>query len=241
MTEKNHARGVFPPTRRSAVLLVGSDDPAERARSFDVLVRAYWKPAYKHLRLRFGRPAEDASDLIQSFFSRAFEKRWFASYDPSKGRFRTYFKTCLDRHAMETDRHERRQKRGGDAVKLSLDFEGAERELELAEPVVDVEAQFDREWTRQLLEATTRALEELCRGQGKEVYFEVFRRSLLVGDSSYREIAEALGLRVSQVTNFLAWTRRHFRRLAIEELRAITASEEELEEETRALFGGAAP
>ena len=37
MTEKNHARGVFPPTRRSAVLLVGSDDPAERTRARRVI------------------------------------------------------------------------------------------------------------------------------------------------------------------------------------------------------------
>src|SRR4051812_23301087 len=113
--------GRFPPTRRSAVLAVGSDDPAERARSFEILVRAYYKPAYKHLRLRFKKDAEEARDLVQGFFARAFEKRYFVDFDPARARFRTYLKVCLDRYAMEQARSEKRLKRGGDA-RLGVDF-----------------------------------------------------------------------------------------------------------------------
>ncbi len=224
-------------TRRSAVACVGSDDPAERARSFDVLVRAYWKPVYKHVRLRWRRSPDDARDLTQGFFSRAFEKRWLADYDPAKARFRTYLKTCLDRHVAQHARDESRQKRGGQAIKLSLDFDVAERELEAAAPVEDVEASFDREWTRSLLGATVDALEAACKAEGKEIYFEVFRRFLIVGDTSYREIAGALGLSQSNVTNYLSWSRRRFKQLALAQLREITANEEELRAEARALFG----
>src|SRR5579859_2762984 len=91
----------FPRTRRSAVAAVGSGDPAERARGFDALVRAYWKPVYAHLRLRWRHGPDDARDLTQGFFARAFEKGFFADYDPSKALFRTFVKTCLDRFAAD--------------------------------------------------------------------------------------------------------------------------------------------
>src|SRR4051812_4229264 len=89
--------GRFPTTRRSAVVAVGSDDPAERARSFEILVRAYWKPVYKHIRVRFRQSSEQASDLTQGFFAQALELRTFSSYDPARALFRTYLKICLDR------------------------------------------------------------------------------------------------------------------------------------------------
>jgi len=39
------------------------------------------------------------------------------------------------------------------------------------------------------------------------------------------------------VTNYLAFARREFRRIALEKLREMTASEEEYRREARALFG----
>lgn len=51
--------------------MLGSENPAERARAFEVLVRAYWKPVYKYVRLKWRRDAEDAADVTQGFFARA--------------------------------------------------------------------------------------------------------------------------------------------------------------------------
>lgn len=87
--------GRFPPARRSALRAVAGDDPAERARSFEILVRASWNEA------------EEARDLTQSSFAPA-------------------------RFAMEQARDERRRKRGGGAVLLSLDLFGR-RELTATE------------------------------------------------------------------------------------------------------------
>src|ERR1043166_3850446 len=122
----------FPPTRRSAVVAVGSDDPAERARSFEILVRAYYKPVYKHIRVRFRRSDEEASDLTQGFFAQMLEQRTFAAYDPARALFRTYLKTCLDRFVIKDDESQMRQKRGGKALVLSLDFAAVEREIDQA-------------------------------------------------------------------------------------------------------------
>lgn len=231
-------------TRRSAVVAVGSDDPAERARSFEILVRAYWKPVYKHLRIRWRLSSEQAEDLTQGFFARALEQRMFAAYDPARALFRTYLKTCLDRHVMKDAESRMRQKRGGGTVTLSLDFPAAERELEgLAAPAPEtIESYFDREWTRHLLGMSVDALRERCEQSGKQVTYRVFERYVLddgpAERPSYAELAAELGIKVTDVTNYLAFARREFRRLLLEKLRDITGSEEELEAEARALLGG---
>ena len=55
------------------------------------------------------------------------------------------------------------------------------------------------------------------------------------GDTS-AAIAE-LGIKVTDVTNYLAFARREFRRLLLEQLRELTSSDEEFEAESRTLLG----
>lgn len=236
-------RGLFPTTHRSAVVAVGSDDPAERARSFEILVRAYWRPVYKHVRLRFRRSAEEAEDLTQGFFARSFEQRYFGDYDPDRALFRTYLKTCLDRFVTKEAEGAKRQKRGGGAVILSLDFAAAEREVERIEPLAreSIESHFDHEWTRNLLATAVDALREECTARGKNGHFRVFERYVLeddpAGRPSYAALAEELGIAITDVTNYLAFARREFRRLVLEKLREITATEEEFRAEATAVLG----
>jgi hypothetical protein len=140
-------------------------------------------------------------------------------------------------------------------MRLALDFDVAEDELPSV--ATDVEACFDAEWTRALLASAVASLEASCRERGKNVVFAVFRRYVLddeVGDGpssdtahaengdatkrpSYAVLARELGISVSDVTNHLSWARREFRRLALESLREITATEEEFRSEAQALFG----
>jgi DNA-directed RNA polymerase specialized sigma24 family protein len=233
--------GRFPRTRRSAVASVGSDDPAERARSFDVLVRAYTKPAYKHVRVRSGRSVDDARELVQSFFARAFESRWFSTYDPQKALFRTYFKTCLDRFVMEEAKGANRQKRGGGAMRFAIDVDAAESELQRLGPPNkdDLEAYFDAEWTRSLLGASVDTLSAECVKAGKQVHIAVFRRYVLDREEgvSYASLAAEHGISVTDVTNHLSWARREFRRVVLEHLREITATDEEFRSEARSVLG----
>lgn len=234
------ASGRFPPTRHSAVLAVGSDDPAERARSFEILVRAYYKPVYKHLRLRFRKDEEEARDLTQGFFARAFERGDLAGFDASKARFRTYLKVCLDRFAMEQARRERRQKRGGGAVRLGLDFDEAERELGRAGAAIDPEEAFDREWVRGLFASAVASLKEACERAGRPERFVIFHRYTLEEGPerpTYAALAAEIGVSVTDVNNHLAAARKQLRALVIDRLRELTASEEELREEARAVLG----
>lgn len=206
-----------------------------------MLVRAYWKPVYKYVRVRWKKPAADARDLTQGLFARAFEKRYFSDYDPEKARFRTYLKTCLDRFVMGAAKREGRQKRGGDTVRVSLDFDVAEDELErLGSPPHDLDAYFEREWMRSLLGAAVDALRLRCDAEHKETYFAVFERYVLAPahpKPTYAELAASLDISASDVTNYLAWCRRVFREIVLERLREITANEDEFRAEARLLLG----
>jgi len=231
----------FPPTRRSAVLELGSDDPVARARSFELVVRAYFRPVYGHVRLRWRRSADEARELTQAFFAHAYERRYFATYDPQKSHFRTFLKLCVDRFVGQEAKRGRRLKRGGAAVLLSLDFESAEAEVGRASPADDPEAHFDRVWVRVLFDQALANLHRFCKAHDKERQYRMFAAVALETDPrarpSYAALAAEHGVSVTDVTNHLAAMRREFRRIALVTLRELTASEDEFRAEARAIFG----
>src|ERR1700719_4361164 len=119
----------FPPTRLSVVDAARRDDLAEQARALEVLFAAYWKPVYKYVRLRWNRPTEDAQDVTQGFFAELLERELRAKYDPAKSRLRTYLRLCVDSFVINQEKAAHRDKRGGGAIHLALDFPAAEGEL----------------------------------------------------------------------------------------------------------------
>jgi len=226
------------------VLAVRSRDEQERARALEAVVAAYWRPVYRHLRARWSAREEEAEDLAQGFFATALEKGWLARYEPARGRFRTYLLACLEAFVANQRRDGRRLKRGGGLTLVPLesqDADGETRELQLADGS-DLEAEFQREWSRSLFALAVQALRQRCAGTGREVAFAVFERyDLEDHDASerprYADLAAEFSLPVTQVTNHLHWARRELRQAVIEKLREITASEEEFRAEARALFG----
>lgn len=231
----------FPTTRRSAIMGARDEDEQERRRSWEALASAYWKPAYKHVRVRWRRSPEQAADLIQAFFEQAMHKDFFATYDAEIARFRTFFRTCLDRFVSNSAKAESRLKRGGGAEILSFEFDAAESELALANAnaVASPEECFDREWRRSVLSLAIEALRRECQAQGKQTCFAVFERYDLADDErpTYETIGRELGIPVTTVTNHLAYARRELRRIALEQLETLTASRRELREEARLLLG----
>jgi RNA polymerase sigma factor (sigma-70 family) len=233
----------FPATRSSAVLAAQSADLLERERGLATLVEAYWKPAYKYLRLHFGESNEDAKDLTQGFFARAIEKDFFDGYDPARGSFRTYLRTCLDRFVANEKKAASRQKRSPGAPLLSLDFEDAESELrrEPVSPARTPEESFHDEFVRSLFALAIEKLREECLLRGKDLPYRLFERYELDRDGDepvgYERLAEEFSIPVTQVTNFLAFARREFRRIVLEKLREITANDREFREEARSVLG----
>jgi RNA polymerase sigma factor (sigma-70 family) len=233
----------FPATRHSMVAAMRSPRADERRSAFDTLVTAYWKPVFKYVRLKWHAPPEDAADLTQGFFLRAFEKDFFAGFDPSRARFRTYLRTCLDGFVANSRKAEARLKRGGGVTLIPIDFSEAVRELafQAGNLVDDFDAYFHREWLRSLFAVASDQLRAACEARGYAVRFAVFEHyDLAPGERdrpTYGELARRLGVSSSEVTNELAAARREFRRLVLGALREQCATDEEFEAESRALTG----
>ena len=236
----------FPVTRWSVIDAVKSKDPEEQTRALDTLFAAYWKPVYKYVRLRWNRPADDAQDLTQGFFAEMLERDLLAKYDPAKSRLRTYLRLCADSFVMNQEKAARRQKRGGNAAHLALDFQAAEGELagttidaaSIASPE-SLEEFFEKEWVRSLFALAVEDLHNLCVERRRERSFRLFEQYDLSGDTdiSYEQLASEYAIPVTDVTNALSWARREFRRIALERLREICGSDEEFHREARTVFG----
>ncbi len=231
----------FPATHLSVLERVRSAEADVRRAAFGDVADAYWRPSYHYLRLHWHLSPEEAEDVVQAFFTTAFEKHYVERYDPAKAKFRTFLRTCLDRFVQNHRKTEHAEKRGGKATTLSLDFPGAEGELSAspALQVNDADRFFHDETIRALFSRTVATLEADLSAEGRALVFAVFERHDLnpTSDATYATVAASLDLTASQVTNHLHLARRRFREAALASLRSMSATDAEYRAEARELFG----
>ena len=234
---------MFPPTRHSVIASVASGDADVRRAAFGTLVQAYWRPAYKYLRLRWRTAPEEAEDLTQGFFARAFEKHYLDGFDPARARFRTFLRTCLDAFVANQRQADGRLKRGGAGRVVSMEAASAEAELRRHAAVVqDFDEYFDREWARSVLAMAVDRYRTTALAAGRDRQVAVFTRYDLDAPDrqdrlTYADLGRELGLSASDVTNALNAARREFRAVVLECLRELTTSDTEFRAETRRLLG----
>lgn len=243
-TDIGGSQARFPLTRQSAVRAARSDDAQERERATSALVAAYWKPAYKYVRIRWQAANEEAKDLTQGFFVSAIERGLFARYDPARAAFRTYLRRCLDSYVANERKAAQRLKRGGDRQVRSLDFDAAEHELQRQgrDDSANMDAYFHREWVRSLFALAIDDLRAECAASDRMLQFRLFDRYDVQRDDAasqptYAQLADEFGIPATQVTNYLAWARREFRARLLDRLRQMTGNEAEFREEVRQLLG----
>jgi RNA polymerase sigma factor (sigma-70 family) len=236
------ARHQFPSTHWSLIEGTRSAHAEERQRALDTLIRAYWKPVYKYIRLHWKKENEPAKDLTQEFFVRLLDKGLLDRFDPARARLRTYLRVCVDGLVMNENKAAQRMKRGGDAHLLPLDFESAEGEL-VDLPIVardHPEKLFAREFARSLFGIALERLRHECDEKGKGLHFELLELYDIEDggrELTYDEVAVRYAIKPTDVTNYLAYARREFRRVVLEELRNMTATEDEFRREAQALLG----
>lgn len=246
MDSKNnvqHTGSRFPETRHTALRALKEGSSDARKLALDVITAAYRPAVYNYLRLRWSRNPETAADLTQSFFLSVLEHDYFCKYDPDRARFRTFIRVCLDRHVAKADRAAARQKRGGGAEHLSLDFVGIEDEIGRGTAnSQSPEDFFKKEWMRTLLSSSINQLESHATRKNKSTQLRIFKDyDIEPTDSSerptYKELADQYRISVQDVTNYLAAMRREFRRIVLERLREMTANEAEFRAEVREVLG----
>jgi RNA polymerase sigma factor (sigma-70 family) len=164
---------------KTSWLLVRS---AGKGGNWDPLVRLYWKPLYFYLR-RKGLDNEAAKDVVQDFIASLIERRSIEKADPARGRFRTFLLTALDHFLADRKRRENRQKRGGGAPVLSLDFTGGEHDYGIeVEGGETPEKLACRAWAHELLD---QCLLELDGGPA-----QIAALRLRLKGADYRQICE---------------------------------------------------
>ncbi|MDP3767479.1 MAG: hypothetical protein Q8S13_05650 [Dehalococcoidia bacterium] len=230
----------FPETRASVLERVKSAEPEVRREAFGQIVTGYWKPVYKYLRLKWGLGDEDAADATQGFLSRAFEKDFFDTFKPSRARFRTFLRVCVDRFVMNERQAASAQRRGGGAQAVPLDFALAEAELSHHEVAGDdPDRLFHQEMLRDLVGRTLNEVRQECEQSRHGVAFRAFERYDIEppDDLTYAALARELDIPVTQVTNYLAAVRRMFRTRVLANLREMSGSDAEFRADARELFG----
>jgi RNA polymerase sigma factor (sigma-70 family) len=231
----------FPATRWSVLEGTRSVHADERQRALDALVAAYWRPVYKYIRLHWSKESEEAKDLTQDFFLRLLEKQLLDRFDPSRARLRTYLRVCIDGLVMNTDKSSQRLKRGGELTFLALDFESAESELKRRTSTRGTpEDIFAHEFARSLFGLAVDRLRKECEQKGKALHFrllELYDIEEGGKELTYEQVAERFGIKDTDVTNYLAFARKEFRRIVLEELRTMTSSDDEFRREAQAILG----
>lgn len=219
----------MPPTVWSCIL-EAAGRPAE---GWDRLIRLYWKPAYHYIRARFGVGNEEAKDLTQAFFAHLTEGHPFRNVGPEKGSFRRFLKVALKNFVLNEIKAQGRLKRGG-----GLDFISLAEDVPAPERTSPDEA-FEQEWLRCVFQRALPALEEELRRDNHLAYYEAFKLYDLEGgpDVSYRQVAERLGLKPSDVRNYLHDARERLRRIVRGIAADYVADRENLEGEIRQIMG----
>src|SRR5207249_8893705 len=138
--------------------------------ALEELCRTYWFPLYAYVRRR-GHTKEDAEDLTQEFFARFLGKNYLEGLSAGRGRFRAFLLASLKHFlANEWDKSQR-QKRGGGVTLLSLDWQTADTQFQIAANEPSPEKAFDREWALALLAHVIERLCAECAAEGNDRLF----------------------------------------------------------------------
>lgn len=212
----------------------------QRQQGLETLCTRYWRPIYAYVRRAWRKSNEDAKDLTQAFFLWLMDGEALAGYDPSQSNFRFYLKGLLRNFVRNSEQALRRLKRGGDAAHLPLQTELRD----LADVLPDEGAEspdeaFDRAWTYELLERATERARAHWLESGRELrqkVFEAYELAPAGEQPTYGGVAEALGIKVTDVRNHLYAARERIREEVRAELRETVSNPAQLEEEWQALF-----
>lgn len=220
----------FPAqTAWTAILEAQDPDSPERRARLERLAALYWKPVHNHLRLQWNLGGDDAADLTQEFFLRFLEDGFLKGAAKERGRFRTFLKMKLRDLVIDDLRKRTALKRGGAAKFVNIGSEGApEPRWKGLQP----EEAFDREWAACLLAESIRALETALKAEGNENVFKALQHCVLLKPAkSYEDCAALLGIKESDVRNYVFRARTLLRDTVRGQVRDSVAHEGEVEEE----------
>jgi RNA polymerase sigma factor (sigma-70 family) len=229
----------FATTHWTVVIAAGRLSTPQADHALEELCSSYWFPLYAYVRRR-GHTKEDAEDLTQAFFARFLAKNYLEGLSAERGRFRAFLLASLKHFLANEWDHSQRQKRGGAVPHLSLNWQTADTQFQVAataEPSPD--KAFDREWAVALLAKVIERLRAECEAEGRVRLFDELKVFLTAGKGaqSHAEAARNLGLEETAVRVAVHRLRKRYRQLLRDEIAQTLADPAQADEEMRALFG----
>lgn len=228
---------IFVTTRWTVVLEAGRKSSPHSDRALAELCQQCWYPLYAYVRRRVNS-REDAEDLTQGFFASFLAKNYLEGLAAERGKFRAFLLAALQ-HFLANERDKAgRQKRGGGAEHLSLDWQDADNRFHLDPPdPASPERLFDREWALALLEKVIQRLQAACAAEGRAGLFAQARGYLMAGEAAipYAEAAAKLGLDEGAVRVAVHRLRKRYRELLQDEVAQTLDDPAQVREELRSL------
>jgi RNA polymerase sigma-70 factor (ECF subfamily) len=208
-------------------------------QALESLCEAYWFPLYAYVR-RHGFSKEDAEDLTQAFFAKLLERRDFAGLKQENGRFRAFLLASM-KHFLANERDRAgRLKRGGTITHLSLDWQSAEAQFQIADGgQVPPDAAYDREWAVALLERVVVRLGQEFAAEGKAERFALMKPFLTMakGEIPYVNAAEDLSMDEGALRVAVHRLRKRYRVLLRNEIADTLADHTMVQDELAVLLG----
>jgi RNA polymerase sigma-70 factor (ECF subfamily) len=178
--------------------------------------------------------------MTQAFFAKLLERQDFAELKQEKGRFRAFLLAAL-KHFLSNERDRAgRQKRGGNITHLSLDWQSADTQFQIADSgQVPPDAAYDREWAVALLERVISKLRDESLAAGTVERFEKLKDYLTVGKGEipYAAAAEELTMDAGAVRVIVHRLRKRYRELLRHEVADTLSDPAMVDEELAVLLG----
>lgn len=234
--DETHA-AAFPSTQAGLLDEVGRPEVDARRAAMERLLARYWNPVYTVFRRGWRQSSEDSKDLTQDFFASMLEDPGLVErFEPERGRFRAYLKSCVNNFMRDVLKSRGRMKRGGDARTVRLDAaDGGGIVADRHAPAPD--EVFDEAWRSEVLRRALDRLERRLRATGRGTYFEVFKKYDLEPGASYEQVGAELGLTAFTVKNHLTRAREELRRSVTDVVAEYAPAGEALRREMDSLFG----
>src|SRR4051812_12384248 len=172
-------------TRPSIFLKLNKADAVPRELAWRQFYERY-APVIAGYARRTGAPEQQAEEVVQNVISGFFEASPRFEYDPKRGRFRGYLKTCVG-HAMASMQRSAAR----------VDPKPVE-ELEVPDASADDDEIWEKLWRQQIVRRAVEIAREQYTRKGKLQTFLAFEQNVLLGIAA-PDVAAKLGMNVGSV------------------------------------------
>lgn len=227
----------FPVTKWSKIINLGNSDETQKNLIIGELLKRYWKPIYCYLRSK-GYDNEMAKDITQSFFQEVvLGRRLIQKADQTKGLFRTFLLTAIDRYIIDLHRYEATSKRKpkGHIFQLSdVDLSSVPLITSDSTP----EQSFHLAWISNLLDQVLCEVKNEFFSNNKKIHWQVFDDKILKPiitsstSPSLKDICAKYGINSDKrVSNMIITVKRRLRKSLERCLRQFARSDSQVKQE----------